>query len=151
MSRNSLALALVLLVGSASSLACSFGELYLTDPLLREVSLTEQQKRYTELIRWSAFSKAVRFVQHDQREEFMKVAPPLKDFRFSDYDSEPVELDDAGECTVHVVYYGYRTDSPFEVEVHETQHWKRANITNEWLVTSKFEGLDEAIGRSASN
>jgi hypothetical protein len=150
MFRNRLVLILALGFGAVSSTACSFGEIYITDPLLREVALTEQQKRYSSLIRWSAFNKAAKYVQPEEREEFMRVAPPLKDFRFTDYDSEPVDLDESGECTVQVVYYGYRTDWPFEVEVHETQHWKRNDFTNQWHVSPTFKGLDEAIGRSAA-
>ena len=151
MSSTVLALTIALVIGSASSLGCSFGEIYIHDPLLREVALAEQQKHYTNLIRWSAFNKAARYVQDDRRDEFMRVAPPLKDFRFSDYESQPVALDASGECTVDVVYYGYRTDSPYEVEVRETQHWKRNGITNEWQVFPVFKGLDEAMARSASN
>jgi hypothetical protein len=151
MSRTSIALLLTLVLGVTSSLGCSFGEIYLTDPLLREVALADQQKHYTNLIRWSAFHKAAHYVQNERRDEFMKVAPPLKEFRFSDFDSAPVSIDESGECTVDVVYYGYRTDSPYEVEVRETQHWKRNDITNEWRVFPVFKGLDEARGRAAAN
>ena len=150
MSHRSIVWVLALAIAAGSSLACSFGQVYLTDPLLREASLSEQQKRYSALIRWSAFHKAVRYVQPEHREAFMQAAPPLKRFRFSDYESEPVMLDEVGECTVEVLYYGYRTDSPFEVEVRETQHWKRAGVTNEWQVSSVFEGLDEPLVRSAA-
>ena len=150
MSHRSIVWVLALAIAAGSSLACSFGQVYLTDPLLREASLSEQQKRYSALIRWSAFHKAVRYVKPDHREAFLQSAPPLKRFRFSDFESEPVMLDEAGECTVEVLYYGYRTDSPFEVEVRETQHWKRAGITNEWQVSSVFIGLDEPLVRSAA-
>jgi len=151
MSRNRLALVLALTFGAVASTGCSFGEIYITDPLLREVSLAEQQRRYTNLIRWSAFHKAAAYVQDEQREAFLEEAPPLKDFRFSDYDSQPVALDEAGECTIDVVYYGYRTDLPYEVEVRETQHWKRNGFTNEWQVTPEFKGLDEVRVRAAAN
>ncbi len=150
MSRNWLVSILALVIGSVSSIGCSFGEIYMTDPKLREVVLAEQQKHYTALVRWSAFHKAVRYVQEEHRDAFMEAAPPLKEFRFSDYESEPVSIDDSGECTVEVVYYGYRTNSPYEVEVRETQHWRRNGITNEWKVSSVFTGLDEARGRAAA-
>lgn len=149
MSRTSLALVVTLAFGLLSQVGCSFGEIYLDDPFLREVALQDQQKHYTSLIRWSAFHKAARYVQPERRDEFMQVAPPLKEFRFTDYESQPVEVDASGECTVEVTYYGYRTDSPFEVEVQETQHWKRNGITNEWQVFPIFRGLDEARGRAA--
>ncbi len=150
MSRISLLWILALVIGAVSSVGCSFGEIYLNDPLLREAALAEQQKHYSALIRWSAFHKAVHYVQDEERDAFMEAAPPLKEFRFSDYESEPVSIDAAGECTVEVVYYGYRTTSPFEVEVRETQHWKRNGITNVWQVSSVFAGLDEARGRAAA-
>ncbi len=150
MSRISLLWILALVIGAVSSVGCSFGEIYLTDPLLREVALAEQQKHYSALMRWSAFHKAVQYVQDEHRDAFMENAPPLKEFRFSDYESEPVSIDDSGECTVEVVYYGYRTNSPYEVEVRETQHWRRTGITNKWRVRSVFEGLDEARGRAAA-
>jgi hypothetical protein len=149
MSRRTLVLFLIFALGAVSSIGCSFGEIYLDDPFLRQVALAEQQKHYTSLIRWSAFNKAAKYVQSERRDEFMKVAPPLKEFRFTDYESQPVELDAAGECSVEVTYYGYRTDSPFEVEVRETQHWKRDGITNEWHVFPIFRDLDEARGRAA--
>ncbi|MFP6624220.1 MAG: hypothetical protein VCC20_12140 [Myxococcota bacterium] len=138
---------LALAIGALSSAGCSFGEVYLTDPLLREVALTEQQKHYSALIRWSAFNKAARYVQEEHREAFLKTAPPLKQFRFTDYESEPISIDENGECIVEVLYYGYRTHSPFEVEVRETQHWKRSGITNAWQVSSVFTGLDEPRSR----
>ncbi len=150
MSHKWLALFLVLALGALSSLGCSFGEIYMTDPLLREAALNEQQKHYTSLIHWSAFNKAVRYVQPERRDEFLKVAPPLKEFRFTDYESQPIEIDESGECTVEVTYYGYRMDSPFEVEVRETQHWKRNGISNVWRVSPVFNGLDEARGRAAA-
>jgi hypothetical protein len=151
MSRNWLALVLVASIAAAQSTGCSFGEIYITDPLLREVALAEQQKNYTNLIRWSAFNRASVYVQEEHRDEFLRVAPPLKDFRFSDFDSQPVSLDESGECTVEVVYYGYRTDSPYEVEVRETQHWKRNGFTNEWQVSPVFVGLEQARRRAAAN
>jgi hypothetical protein len=137
-------------MGAVSSIGCSFGEFYLDDPFLREVALNRQQKHYSSLIRWSAFNKAAKYVEPDRRDEFMKLAPPLKEFRFTDYESAPVEIDASGECTVEVTYTGYRTDSPFEVEVHETQHWKRHDISNDWHVFPVFRGLNEARGHAAA-
>ena len=150
MSRRFLTLFLALALGATTSLACSFGEIYVDDPFLRQAALMEQQKHYTSLIRWSAFHKAAKYVQPERRAEFMKVAPPLKEFRFTDFESAPVDLDASGECTVEVTYFGYRTDSPFEVEVRETQHWKRNGMSNEWQVFPIFRGLEEARGRAAA-
>ena len=92
MSRNWLVSILALVIGSVSSIGCSFGEIYINDPLLREVALAEQQKHYSALMRWSAFHKAVKYVQEEHRDAFMENAPPLKEFRFSDYESAPVSI-----------------------------------------------------------
>lgn len=135
-----------------TSAGCNFGEIYVTDPLLRQVALEEIQKRYSNLVRWSAFAKAARYVEPEYREAFMEETfPSMKDFRFSDYESRPVEIDEeTGEATIKVTYLGYSTISPFEVEIVETQHWKRNGITNDWLVTPEFEGLETAKKVTAS-
>ena len=147
MLRNSCAVVvLALALGGLTSSGCSFGEIYLTDPLLRQAALEEVQQRFSSLVRWSAFYKAAKYVTPEAREDFLAQLPSMKTFRFSDYESQPVELDDKGEATVKVTYYGYSTVSPFEVEIYETQRWKRAGITNDWRVTPEFEGLEAASG-----
>jgi len=145
------AMAAVLPIVALSSLAlttgCSFGEIYLKDPFLREVSLSEVHLRYTSLVRWSAFHKAAKYVDPDARDDFLAALPPLEVFRFSDYESEPVSIDEeTGEATIVVTYKGYSVRSPFEVTVTETQQWKRHSIGNSWLVTSEFEGLKKKAG-----
>lgn len=146
-----LPLVATLLVG-LSSTACYFGEIYANDPFGREYSLTEIQLRYTSLVRWSAFPKAVRYVEPDAREDFLTLAPPMKQFRFTDFETGPIDLDEeTGEATVKVTYKGYSTASPFEIEVHETQQWKRSGMGNDWLVTPKFDDLEKAVGLAASS
>jgi hypothetical protein len=143
---------IALSVATLSSTGCYFGEVYLNDPFGREYALSETQLRYTSLVRWSAFHKAARYVDPEAREEFVALAPPLKKFRFTDFESEPVDIDeDHGEATVRVTYMGYSTASPFEIEVREIQHWKRSGIGNNWQVTSEFEGLEEAMGLASSH
>ena len=143
---SSAAVLLVFALGGLTSSGCSFGEIYLSDPLLRQAALDETQRRYSALVRWSAFAKAARYVEPEAREDFLAQLPGMKTFRFSDFESEPVELNDQGEAIVRVTYYGSSTASPFEVEVYETQHWKRSGITNDWRVTSEFKGLAAAAG-----
>jgi hypothetical protein len=143
------ALVLPALVAALAGLtsACSFGEIYLHDPFLREVSLAEIQLKYSSLVRWSAFHKAARYVDPDARDDFLALLPPLEEFRFSDYDSEPVLIDEvSGEATIHVTYRGYSVRSPFEVIVKETQYWKRHSMRNDWYVTPEFEGLEQVTG-----
>ncbi len=71
MSSTSKALLATIVFALLSQVGCSFGEIYLEDPFLREVALNEQQKHYTSLIRWSAFHKAARYVQPERRDEFI--------------------------------------------------------------------------------
>ncbi len=149
--RTALLAFLTVSVAAVSSAGCYFGEVYLNDPFGREYALSETQLRYSSLVRWSAFHKAARYVAPEAREDFVALAPPLKQFRFTDFESEPVDIDEeSGEATIHVTYTGYRTSSPFEVEVREIQHWKRSGIGNNWQVTPEFEGLEEATGLASS-
>lgn len=146
MTRNRIAtcaLVVAVSLGAVSSVGCSFGEVYLTDPFLRQASLEEIQKHYSSLVRWNAFNKAVKYVDREARDAFLEQAPDVKHFRFTDYESGPIDLDDeTGTATVKVTYFGYSTRNPFEVEVVETQVWKRSSIANDWHVTPEFEGLD---------
>jgi hypothetical protein len=138
-----LSLVVAVALGAVSSVGCSFGEVYLTDPFLRQASLEEIQKHYSSLVRWSAFNKAAKYVDPEARDAFLEKAPDMKHFRFSDYESGPVDVDDeTGMATVKVTYFGYSTRNPFEVEIVETQVWKRASIANDWQVTPEFDGLD---------
>jgi hypothetical protein len=137
---------LALTLGVLTS-ACSFGEIYLRDPFLREVSLAEIQLHYSSLVRWSAFHKAAKYVDPDARDDFLAALTPLEQFRFTDYESAPVEfVEDTGEATILVTYRGYSVRSPFEVTVKETQHWKRHSIANDWYVTPEFEGISASTG-----
>ena len=78
--------------------------------------------------------------------------PPMEEFRFTDVDSGPIDIDpETGEATIEVTYKGYSVRSPFEVKVTETQHWKRNSIANDWRVTSEFKGLARATGIAKAN
>ena len=68
---SSAAVLLVFALGGLTSSGCSFGEIYLSDPLLREAALNETQRRYSALVRWSAFAKAARYVEPEAREDFL--------------------------------------------------------------------------------
>jgi hypothetical protein len=150
--RTALVLPALAVVLAGLTSACSFGEVYLHDPFLREVSLAEIQMKYSSLVRWSSFHKAAKYVDPDARDDFLALLPPLETFRFSDYESEPVSIDEvSGEATILVTYKGYSVRSPFEVTVTETQYWKRHSIGNDWYVTPEFEGLEQALGLAKAN
>ena len=145
--RNALRIAAVAIALAfiAPTSGCFFGEIYWDDPFGREFSLEEVQKRYTTLVRWSAWHEAALYVAPEAREEFLEQAPPMKKLRITDYDLQPVDLNgEKEEATIRVTYRGYMVASPFEFEITETQHWKRHTVLNDWMVTPEFEGLDRA-------
>ena len=135
-----------LLVLAGVGLGCSFGTIYWGDPLKRQVSLQEAQKRYTTLVRWSEFDKASAFVDPELREAYRQNAPSLRELRFTDYESEPSEIDEeTGTATIEVTYYAYTPSSPIEISIREIQEWYRANLSNHWLVRPRFEGLNKLV------
>ena len=124
------------------SLGCANGEFRPKDPFDRGLSFDESQHRYTVLIRWSEFQKAKAFVAKDDRENFVVAMKPLKKARFTDFESEDVELDDEKETAkVSVTYTLYLPSSPYELEIVEVQEWSREGVGNAWHVSSHFEGL----------
>ena len=141
---------LTLSLGVASVLGCAFGEIRWTDPLQREISLEDAQHRYTVLVRWSNFEEAAKFVEPDLREDYLAGLPGFRELRFTEYESEPVRVDEErASATVDVTYYAYTPTSPIEQKVSETQEWSRQPaLGNRWFVRSTFHGLE---GHMAAN
>lgn len=128
--------------GLMSSLGCANGEIRLGDPFDRELTLEEAQHRYTVLMRWSDFQRAKNFVAKGERQAFIDRMKELEDARFTDYESDSIELDDAKQtATMRVVYTLYLPSSPYEMEIVETQTWSRDGVTNGWKVDSSFDAL----------
>jgi len=142
-----LAIVAVIAAGLAPLGGCAFGELRLNDPLDREISLEDAQHRYTVLVRWSDFERASRYVDPSMRAEFKAMLPGFRTLRFTEYESDPVEIDaELQEATVEVTYYAYSPSSPIEVEIHETQRWYRdPGVGNNWHVKPTFEGIEELL------
>ena len=137
-------IALVALLGTLTG--CAFGEFRPSDPFDRQLTLDQAQHRYTVLVRFSDFERASAFVDAEHREDFTRRMKALDDARFTDYESETVELDDEKEkATVKVTYTIYTPALPYEIEVAETQEWSRSGITNNWKVVSSFEGLQQIV------
>ena len=135
------ALTLALAAAFTLSLGCANGEFRPKDPFDRGLSFDEAQHRYTVLVRWSEFQKAKAFVAEDEREKFIADMKAWKHARFTDYESEDVELDDEKQkATVHVTYTLYLPSTPYELEISETQEWTREGLGNAWSVRSRFEG-----------
>jgi hypothetical protein len=138
--------ALIVLLGAVmlSTVGCAFGEFRPGDPFDRQLTLDQAQHRYTTLVRFSEFQKARSFIAEDGRDAFTKRMKRLEDARFTDYESETVELDDEKEkATVRVTYTAYTAAMPYEVEISEVQEWSRDGIKNKWLVVSTFENLEK--------
>jgi hypothetical protein len=125
-----------------TSFGCANGEFRFTDPFDRQLTLTEAQHRYTVLVRWSQFNKARSFVAVEDRDAYMAQMEQLKGVRITEYESEPVELDSKKQrASIRVTYTLYTTALPYEIEIVEQQEWTRSGITNNWNVTSTFDGL----------
>jgi hypothetical protein len=124
------------------ALGCANGEFRPTDPFDRGLTFSESQHRYTVLVRWTEFQKAKAFVADDQQESFLENMKALEHARFTDYESEDVELDEEKQkATVRVTYTAYLPSSPYELEIVEVQDWTRDGIGNKWRVRSRFEGV----------
>jgi hypothetical protein len=133
----------ILVIGLLTILGCANGEIRLGDPFDRELTLDEAQHRYTVLVRWSKFQEAKAFVAAQDRQAFLKRMEAFEDVRFTDSESDPVELDaEKMTATVRVEYTFYTPSSPFEIELGETQVWTRNGVTNDWEVLSTFDPLD---------
>jgi len=146
--RAPLLLSLIVFAIAMSALGCAFGEFRPNDPFDREWSLEQAQHRYTTLVRFGDFDRASEFVAEDEREAFMDRMDALDDARFTDYDSDPVELDEEMEtATIEVVYTIYTPSIPFEFEVTETQVWSRDGLSNNWRVRTLFEGLQNLAAK----
>ena len=129
--------------GFVVSLGCANGEIRLGDPFDRELTLEEAQHRYTVYVRWSDFQRAKNYVAGDERDAYVKRMKLLDEARFTDYESESIELDDEKEAaTIRVVYTLYLPTSPYEVELAETQVWTRDGMSNAWKVDSTFDALN---------
>lgn len=134
---------LAFVVGCLTSFGCANGEVRLDDPFDRKLNLEQAQHRYTVLVRWGKFQEAKVFVGVDDQAEYLKRMKMFKEARFTDYESDPVELDHEKQvASISVVYNLYLPNSPFELEITEVQEWTRNGISNAWEVYSIFEPLD---------
>ncbi len=134
---------MIVLAALGLALGCANGEFRFKDPFDRNLSFGESQHRYTVLVRWTEFQKAKAFVVEEDRDKFLADMKSLKDARFTDYESEEVEVDeeDMNKATVHVTYTLYLPSSPYETQIEEVQTWTRKGMGNTWLVRSSFEAL----------
>jgi hypothetical protein len=138
-----LAISVVLING----LGCAFGEVYWDDPMKREYSLGEVQKRYSSLVRFGAIGQASKFVDPELSSTFIESFPNQGELIFTDHESGQIEFTgvegDRKTAEVKVTYSAYHTFSLVVFEVTEIQEWYRDGAGNSWLVRPRFEGLEE--------
>ena len=114
-----------------------------TDPLGRRDALEEQQRSYTQLIRWGDVERAAEFVDPEMRADFVAYAPAFDAIRITDFDIGKIEYGE-DEATVTVTYHAYGLSTFVEKRIRETQRWVRAG-GNSWQVRPQIEGLVDAF------
>ena len=114
-----------------------------TDPLGRRNALHWSQKRYSQLIRWGQIEQASKYVDPEQREEFLEVARGFVDIHFTDYEIREIDVD-GRDATVRVTYSGYLNSLPVEKQFDEIQHWHREGGTR-WIVRTELAQLRAAL------
>ena len=146
-------LGLGVLLLAFSSLGCAFGEFRVHDPLQREYSLEETQKRYTDLVRFSSYGIAARFLAPDKQNAYVASMPKEKDLRFLDYTAEAVVLnEEMNEAKLRVTYTAYSPWTLVAMEIHEDQVWTRPEgVANAWTVDSTFHGLEPYVRKPAQS
>ena len=141
---------LLLALAAVLSVGCAFGEFRPDDPFKRQFSLEDAHKAYTDYVRWSKFESAATFVKADERQAFIRQMPEFDLVRFTDWDARPWEFEDReakNKAIIEVTYRGYSMRTPIEVKVVEVQEWNREGKGNNWIVTPRFENLDELAQR----
>lgn len=150
MSKNPIpVLALILVIAISGALACAFGEIRPHDPLNRQLSLEDQHKHYTDLMRWSKFQEAASYLSPPDRSEFLSRMPEFEEMRFTDWKADAWEFADPeimDRALIEVTYRAYSMRHPFEVKIHEQQEWTREGRSNHWSVVSRFEDLGRLTG-----
>jgi hypothetical protein len=120
-----------------------------SDPWERERALELTQKSYLEALRWGNLEKAARYVDPEQREEFLALAPSFETIRITDYDIGELDLDEDSlahaECDV--TYRGYVMPHYIEKRVRDHQVWYRDEENdNEWRVRPQLAAMLDGLG-----
>ena len=119
----------------------------LTDPLGRQNSLEEIQRRYTELIRWGELEKAGVFVHPESKEEFDSVSKAFEGIRLTAYEIGNIHLrEENTKASVTVTYRGYAHATLIEKPIREHQEWVREGTSNDWRVRPSLTEFVETLG-----
>jgi hypothetical protein len=126
----------------AAWLLCAGCGSTLADPLGRENSLEEAQRRYTQLVRWGDIEKASAYVDPELHEAFLAHGPQLELLRFTDFEVGSIEYGDDDSATVTVTYRAYSETTFVERSIREEQQWHReGGLANTWRVRSELPAL----------
>ena len=114
-----------------------------TDPMGRENSLEQSQRRFTQLVRWGELERASAFVDEPMREDFLAHADDFEDLRITDFTTgTPDYGDDKTRATVKVTYHVFSLRTFAEKKIRETQEWYRdEGLGNTWSVRPQTELL----------
>jgi len=126
--RPRMGLVVLALILGTSALGCAT----MADPA---VMFHETQRRYTQLMRFTDYERAGRFVAPDELAAFRAQTAALGDLHFTDYEMREVE--NLGKtATAEVRYVGYRASDPIVVTYVEEQQWER--VGTNWVVRPKL-------------
>ena len=141
--------ALLLVLLAPLAIGCAFGEVRWGDPLEREYSLQEMQKRYTDLVRFGHFQGASRYVARAEQKSYLAGLPAPESIRFTDYRAEPVHVnEDLNLAVLEVTYTAYSPWTLVQFNVFERQEWRRPDgMANAWIVKSTFRGLEPYLAK----
>ena len=114
----------------------AFGALGCAPAVDQALMFKETQRRYTQLIRFTDYERAGRFVAPDVRSEFRDQTRALGDLHFTDYELRDVQ-NSGSTAIAEVAYVGYRSSDPVVVTYVEHQEWENDGGT--WLVRPHIE------------
>jgi hypothetical protein len=128
---------------------CAFGEIRWNDPLQRQITLEDLQQEYVAMVRFGNFQRASGYVDPEFRDAYLERLPDPETMRFTDFEIGPIDInEELNEATSKVTYWYYRTVSPTEEKLVETQHWVRASGNSlSWMLRPEFDGLAAVSAR----
>ena len=122
------------------ALGCALGNV---DWKQHRQALEESQRKYSQYIRWGEFELASRYVEPEQRGEFLdKLEGYQKDVRFGEYRIREIDRDDElTEASVDVSYEAYHMGTLVVKSFVESQKWHREPESSQWWLEPDIEGL----------
>ncbi|MDH3687622.1 MAG: hypothetical protein OEP95_15425 [Myxococcales bacterium] len=125
--------ALVLLVAPLGGCMFSHGQV---DVLQHGDSFDKAQKRFSRLVKWGAWQKAVPMVAPDSREAFSDVMQGLAGVKFTDWEILVLDMGKGFQtATVEVHLEGFREATLTHHTAVMTQEWERVDtVMSTWQV-----------------